>query len=490
MRVPLLFVWPAAALLFGLSFISPYLFWCFIPAFALLLYVIKKGRSYPEVFFCGWVIGSFQYAGSFLWVWTTYPINWIPDVHVLIQLSAIGFYWTLTSSVMGIAAGLFAVSLKRFSRFSNDLLVFAPSFWLASELLKSLIFSIYTFGDGGFVSFGFSFGYIGYLLADYGALLQMATVFGVYGLSFVCALIATLVYLFFAHKFYRKKAYLISACILLALPFLASFVYVRPYEKTSTEVFVVEAYFDKEFYAQGDVAGIKQGSIKTAVAEALQAGAQTIVMPEDVSIGHSFATREELFEWISQLAPDREVVIVDNAPATDSRGEQVIRTYIHDTRTETSYFLDKQYLVPQGEFMSAVHSYLLSLFVTPQEHENILGYTKARYGVIRNSAAIPEDLPGVLFCFETAVPYAVKEALQVRKSPFIAHSISHSWFTEPDSLESQLDQMLRVHAVWNNVPIVSAGTMVESHVYLPDGSIQKGETIKRGDYWSVKKFSL
>ena len=452
--------------------------------------MINKGRTYREIFFYGWVIGSFQYGGSFLWVWTTYPINWIADVHILIQLAAIGFYWTLTSSVMGLAAGLFAISLKRFSSFSCDLLVYVPSFWVVSEVLKSLIFSIYTYGDGGFVSFGFSFGYIGYLLADYGALLQFGSVFGVYGLSFLCALIGALAYLFFTKDLFEKKEYVGCAVLALVVPFLVSFVVAHPYQSASEEVFVVEAYFDKEFYAQGDVSAMKQDAIKEAVHAALQAGAQKIVMPEDVSIGHSFTTLDELFDWIESLAPDRDVVIVDNAPAIDARNEQVIRTYIHDTRTRTSYFLDKQYLVPQGEFMSALHSHLLSLFVTKEEHDGILSYTKARYGVIRNSEAIPEDLPGVLFCFETAVPYAIKEALHVRKSPFIAHSISHAWFTEPDSLESQLDQMLRVHAVWNNIPIVSSGTMVESQVYLPTGEIVEGEVIAEGTYWSLKRFAL
>lgn len=487
-RTPLL--WLASGFLFGFSFISPYLFWCFIPAFVLLLYAIKHEVSYIRTFLFGCVVGAIQYAGSFLWVWTTYPINWIPEGNTIMQFTVIGFYWVLTSLVMGLAFGLFAVVLKRVTMWKFDVLYIVPTLWLFSELLKSLLFSLYTLGDGGFISFGFSFGYIGYLVADYGAWLSFASVAGVYGLSFVCALLGVIAYLFFVHHAYTKWYVCVVMFFFFVSPFLVDAVLRHPYEKTQEPVYVVETYFDKKFFTADNAEVIKQERIQEAVEAALQQQAKTIILPEDTHVGSSFENTDAFFDWVIQMSGREDVVIVDNNGAKDARGIDVLRTYIYDTKTRSVYFADKKYLVPQGEFMSVLHKNILSLFVTDEQLNSILAFTRLRAGVMRTSQALPHDLPGILFCFETAVPFAVKEELARHEAPFIAHSISHGWFTEPDSLENQLNQMLKVHAVWNKIPIVSAGTMVESHLYLPNGDVEKGEVVKEGEYWAVKKFSL
>jgi hypothetical protein len=50
--------------------------------------------------------------------------------------------------------------------------------------------------------------------------------------------------------------------------------------------------------------------------------------------------------------------------------------------------------------------------------------------------------------------------------------------------------MLSVQAVWNNVPIVSAGNMSPSKLYLPNGTIKTGELLESHQLWSLKQFTF
>lgn len=484
------FMWFASGFLFGVSFLSPYFFWCVFIALVLFIHAVKQEANYVRLFLYGVCAGTLQYFGSFIWVFTTYPIDWFPYESAVVQYAVIGVYWLITSLVMGIGGGLFAVLLKRFSSFGIDLLWVAPTLWVGSEVFKSLCYGIYTLGDGSFISASFGFGYVGYLLAEYGVLVYVAKVAGVYALSFTVVCIAAGVYLLIVRKLYTHVFVVCATASLFLLPFPLTFI-VGPYQQMNQEVYVLETYFDKEFYAREDTYPfVKRTELKRASEIALREGATVLVLPENTHLRDSFATSEELFDWTEEITADRDVIIVENGPSLDARNYNVIRTTIYDTKTHSEYFMDKRYLVAQGEFLSYVYENLLRFFVTQKQLDMVKNYTRNKYGVMEDSAEVPVYVPGILFCFESIVPYSVRRETKTRHARFIAHSISHGWFTEPDSLEHQLSQMLRVHAVWGGVPIVSAGEMARSQLYLPNGTVEDGEVVAQDTYWSIKRFEF
>ena len=184
------------------------------------------------------------------------------------------------------------------------------------------------------------------------------------------------------------------------------------------------------------------------------------------------------------------MVIIDNGPAVDARGESVTRAYMYDLSTESIYFFDKKYLVPQGEFLSYIHEFALELLTDEKQMDKIEHAARFKAGIVADNEHIPEHLPGILFCFETMIPYGVYAAKIYRDPDFIVHPISHAWFTNPFSLEYELGSMLKVHAVWNRIPIISSGSMTESEMYLPSGAVDEGEIIEAQEHWMLKRFSF
>jgi hypothetical protein len=69
--------------------------------------------------------------------------------------------------------------------------------------------------------------------------------------------------------------------------------------------------------------------------------------------------------------------------------------------------------------------------------------------------------------------------------PFIAHPVSHAWFTEPFALWNQLETMLQVQAVWNQSYIVSSGNQVRGYAVTPTGAIVYPKQVQSGDNWSL-----
>lgn len=483
-------LWLLSGILFGVSFVIPALWWCFLPGFVLFLYGIRHERSLYKIFFYGWLVGSLQYGGAFFWVWSAYPILWMQDQSMLLQLSAIGYYFALTSIAVGLGSGICAIAIKRLGNDPVRMIGFVPLIWVLSEVLKSLLFSIYAMGDGGFIYAGFSYGYIGYLLAENPLTLKIAAIAGVYGMSYAAALAAAILFVALIQRRSLKSRRALFVAVTLCVSACALYIYEPVYESRHTVVISLEAHFDREYLAQEDATQKKNTEILQALELALIEDPDVIVAPEDVRFSAAFGSQEEFFAFVRSHTDSKKMVIIDTGPAMDARGKQVIRSYMYDLATDSVYFIDKKYLVPQGEFMSFVHDIALKLLMSKEQLNEVAHTARFKAGVMNDSSAFPAQLPGVLFCFETMVPYAVKRALSYRDPAFVVHPISHAWFVDPYSLEYELQSMVRVHSVWNDVPIVTSGSMTKSRLYLPTGEIQDGTVIAEEAYWKLKKFSF
>lgn len=488
-RFPL-FSFIVSGLLFGVSFVLSFAYWCFIPAFVLMLWGIAKEHSHRNLFLFGTITGTLHYAGSFYWVWSTFPIQWMPDAPLWIQMSAIGFYWGLTSFAMGLSGGMFALLAKRAGNTASALLLYIPIVWVVTEVFRSFLFSVYAFGPGSFLNIGFSYGYLGYLLAEERHLLQLSALGGVYALSYIAALVGTLAYLCIVHRIFRKPAVLSGVAGLLLCAVLVPAIPVHSDPHQGTRVIALETYFVHSNTENEDERAQRKAAVLEAVSLALQESPDAVVLPEDLRLTDGFDSMDAFFTWALAQSPTTSVVIIDNGPAIDARGYNVLRSYTYDLRTRSVYFSDKRYLVPQGEYISYLHTFVLSLFLPKEKLDAIKDFARFRPGVTTDNPAYPSYLPGILFCFETMVPYGVKRAAHFRSPEFIAHPISHSWFNNPFSLEYQLTSMLKVSAVWNDIPVVSAGDMTQSKLFLPSGGVDEGRILKEGDRWKLREFTF
>src|SRR5271165_119718 len=148
------------------SFLSLYSWFCL----ALLLSSILGARA-RVAFFCGFLHGL-------IFVLTCVP--WIADVlsvHGGMSATSGWGVLLLIASVWGASIGLFAWVVQRLSlRSFTFALAGAPFLWISTEVLRTYLPEI-----------SFPWGLLGYAQAENAALLQLTTITGVYGLSFLAA---------------------------------------------------------------------------------------------------------------------------------------------------------------------------------------------------------------------------------------------------------------------------------------------------------------
>jgi apolipoprotein N-acyltransferase len=257
---------------------------------------------------------------------------------------------------------------------------------------------------------------------------------------------------------------------------------------------VVSTTFDSRFDLADVTGELRQTALDNAVGAASRLPVAYIILPED---SRYLQTRfgadlqgSNLINAYRFAGGDTSKMLIDSSRVDTNPGEVGLRSYLLDGKSNQVFEFDKQYLVPQGEFMPYSTSYLFSLFGF-KEDVNLQALDSAyRPGPKLQVGTIPNNIPAVLFCSEAVNPFGVANIIRNRPVPFVASPVSHAWFHNSTILSAQVDTMLRIQAVMNSVFIVSAGNMEESKVYTPTGIIKFGDLKASGEYWSVTMVSL
>ncbi len=461
-----------AGILIGVGLLSPWLWIATLLGVAVHLYDLHQRSSVLRTTFAAgttWLTASLISIG---WFWSTIPITWLPIESLYIQILLVLIYW-LTAALYLAAGGalfglLFAVGTY-LPLHRVVLLGSLPFLWVLSEIFGSLVFSIFTQGAASGVSIHFSFGYVGYALAQHGLFLELARVFGVYGLSWTLVALATIVIL--PYTTYKPEPLLtkkISVGVLLVI--LITTPLSLP-ERSNPDaepitVAVVTSRFDGSYRHDFTT---RQTQLLTGIESLTERSLDYIVLPEDSRL---FSTHQNyLLPQLQLRSLLGESVLIDSGRKETTAGT-VLRGYVYTAATNQLHRTDKQYLVPQGEYMPTLYTGVLKRFIAERTLTDITRNISYVPGAL-DKQDFPEHSPIILFCFESVSPIGVRNIVNTTQHniPFVAHPTSHAWFNNPDTLWHQLDTMLRIQARWNNLPIVNAANMAPSKVYLPNGTI-------------------
>ena len=484
-RLPVVVFSLCAGLSLGLSLINAW-FWPLVFLGTILsFWVIYQVKSPRSAFFHGWLIGILKILLSLLWFWSVYPVDWLGlkpgPFHIMLVL----IYWVPAALTLGVGIGCMFYLVKKYVyTWQNKVVqwVTVSVMWVLAEFFGAIVFSIYTLGPGSGITPGFSFGHTGYALAEHGLLLNAALFGGVYTLSFLVACISYLV--FCIPRQYIQYVVFVVAVSAFTPPLLSQGTL------TGTQVALVETDFaaptEHRNLPYEERWRIHSGYIQAA----LSSGSDIIVLPEDIRLSTWFTGPEDIFAYLKELT-DKDVIIIDSVRAVDI-DKTVQRAYIYDTKTQTRYAFDKQYLVPQGEYVPYVYQLLINMLDPSGFLAEAISDTSYAPGILQSAVDMPDSVPPVLFCFDSVTPFGVKKALENHpKATFVAHIVSHAWFKrEPEIMWHQLDAMLRIQAVYNRIPILQAANKTSIKVYLPNGRIKIPAIIDSGSRWKVGVVNL
>ncbi len=470
-------------LLLGAGFVIPSLWFLSIVGVAWLIHQMIKDGALVTVGFV-WVAWLVKYLLALGWFWSVYPIYWL-ETSVITEALIIGFYWVTASLWLSVGGLVFYFILKNLKQFLSRKIVLgiAPFIWLLSELIGALFFSIATIGPGGTVTTKFSFGFIGYHLAQHDLLIQFAVVAGVYGLTLLL-LGLSVIFIYGWQANYRKTVYgvffVLLASSFIGLPQTTTF-----QKEDQISIVMVDTWYPNNGWASDEDLKEKRDQNRAALDVALTQKADYIIFPEDSQVFDQTVPSSTLRAMLQFVYGRSSSVIIDSS-SVPVEGGLAVQAMVFDPNSAGLEQTQKQYLVPQGEYIPTLYAGLMRLFGFGETVDFLEMRMRYRVGDITstNSNSL---LPPVLFCFESVAPNSVRSLLQQRSEPvpFVAHIVSHSWFNEPEILWQQLESMLRIQAIWNDTHIAVAGNHSLGYVVDPKGFIIEPDVIDSADYWQV-----
>ncbi len=479
----------------GIGFIIPLFWWCVLPGIVGLLRVVRLSKSSQTVVWSMSVAWGVKYLCALSWYMSVYPIEWISGLPSAVQILVIGTYWITSALWLSVGGGVSAYGLyklyhaARAPKFLWYILV--PFIWLGGELVGALFFSMVTSGPGSFIQTYFSFGMVGYLLAETNLGIFVSGIQGVFGLS--VGLVALCVGVLVASGFRRTQRMLVlvaGLCLFVVFHFMSGTG--TPISSQGITVVSIDTTFDETAVATITGAQSRMTKLQAAISAAVATNPDFILLPEDsryVATEYAGVSPQSALDRFLFTHGNTSVTLIDSGRVDMPSGDAYLRATLFDGKRKAVYQFDKQYLVPQGEYVPYLYAGVLRL----------LGFGSIVDGFERDSSyrpgpftlrteEMPAGIPGILFCFESVRPDGAISLVGGGMVPFILHPLSHGWFHQPISLWYQLDTMLMIQARVSGVPIVSAGNLVSGKLYLPNGAIETGEVLETGDQWLLRKF--
>jgi apolipoprotein N-acyltransferase len=384
-------------------------------------------------FLLGYLCGVIWYLGSCYWVFNVMHEHGNLGVFVsLVLLLLYSLYLGLYHGLFGLLVALLA---RRRNGYSLRALVFAPFAWVAVEMARAYVTS-------------FPWNLLGYAQIDNVPLTRIASVTGVYGLSFEIALVNTAVAAAFLVPRARRNVMLVAS--LGAALILHTGKYVQPPAVTGNRgVTLVQSnipILDDPWtldYLQQTLNELRALSVRPAQTKAGETG--LILWPESPS--PFFETDLHLRGTLGGIARATDSYIVASTIGIEHAGDPARQPDIYNSASLIApsgawiQRYDKIHLVPFGEYIPFER---LIFFAQALTHE--IG-TFARGGQRR-----PLDLRdyeiGVFICYESVFPNEVRHFALNGGEVFVNIS-NDGWYGDTSAPRQHLN-MARMRSVEND----------------------------------------
>jgi apolipoprotein N-acyltransferase len=397
----------------------------------------------------GWVAFSCGFLHGLVFPLTCVP--WIAEtlsVHGGMSMAAGWGVLLLIASVWGAIIGLFALAVQRLSKRSVTLaLAGAPFLWVSTEVARTYLPEI-----------SFPWALLGYPAAGNPALVQLTTLTGIYGVSFlVAAFNALLVWSDSARTPENTKRRWAAVAAVTAVLFLVAWIGPRfvPRAEAHHVARVVQPNFPEnleyagDWYAdhKADMAELERLSLRPSPAGHLP---DLLVWPEAPA---PFSFSDPHFgPVISHLAQEFHhpvvVGVIEWKPGTEIAHGVPHSTFVPYNSAallnewgQRTFSYDKMHLVPFGEYepFPLIHQVVTSV------SEEVGGFRKGKeraVGKFSNGNTF-----SVFICYEAIYPGEVREFV-ARGAQLLINISNDGWFGTSQAAEQHL-RMARVRAVEN-----------------------------------------
>lgn len=476
-------------------------FFTWIALIPLFLFIASKKTSLKKAFIGGTLTGILFFGKIFDWLFSTYPFEWLSPilgkigketVFVFIFLIVLHIIQTVFLSLF---LGAFCFIAKKVAKLSFTTfwsLIIIPALWIILEYLRAWGFGILYLGKETFFGPHWTFGNLAYTLSNKLALIQIADISGIYGISFLIVLINIIFFSLLKNSeklIYRKQTISHKNIIVLFILFSLIItlwagygIYKLNLEEKGDQRKI--ALLQTNFLSGSGLNPYSGESIFKTVLnlfrsqESKKENPDIIIAPEGFGIV-SLTTDIEITKYLlrdfwqpGQIYLENQKIIIDSPPnqnfSEGGESEEIIsRLFYYDLeREEPIAFYDKMLLVPNGEFLP----YLTKIFLNIYSFD--IGYGQRFYkkGEKIRVAQTPKANIGGSICSSIVSPSLQRQMTKKGAEVLIVVS-SDAPFHGAKTLLAQNLAMSKLRAIENRRYFAQATNMGYSFLLNSKGRI-------------------
>ena len=433
-------------------------FFTLIPLLFYLQWQTKQGFSARRIITNTWLVGAVFMGITVSWMLQLNTIGLIQDpvtkmLFIPFTLGLMVLYFSIGFLIFGWLFVKLKISLG-----SKNAFWLIPSAWVVGEAARSLLFSIGMLGEGGSIGLHWNFGAMG-LGAAMTPLVFAARLVGLFGLSFLVAVINVALFQLGRRKFVWVSVACIAGCALLSV--LGYLAYSKTPQKSVQKVGIVHLDPD-EFsdYRPALLAAQSVGNYQKV---------DLVIFPEYSHLFEQESQREQDKALLNTMLQPGGRVITTRAVQQDKRETNAIVTI--DSENNEQNRQGKTFLIPGGEYIPYLYKAILiasANFEFIYNHEQ--GYTVYQSKKPIEPIVIGATKYGVLACSGIIAPEFYRDLVN-RGAEVLVNSASLSTMGIGNDFFDQAMQMARFQAVANSRTLVQSARGKVSYVMNQDGTM-------------------
>ena len=434
----------------------------------------RKLAPHVKLFWPGFAAGILYFGYIFWFLWDLYPLSSIGISSNI--LSAFIILFQFIGSVVSAALfwGIFSWLILRLVREIKNFFLFtgaAAGAFVIIEYLRSWIFGIVWVGAGSVLGPHWPWGNLAYWTVEIDPVFQSASLWGIYGVTFLIALIGMAVFWCIHHKLVRVAlGSLVILAVALGVSDYAWETRVVLFNTSATmPITIIQTQRPPTLYsaAGNQVADFKEKlKLLDGAKDSFREG-ELVILPEGASFTATlakFANQPDLESYFKKLAPAGAVFIDDVQVGRE--GKTVSQVVAFDSQRGFLGGYQKHLLMPWGEFLPYVVELPLRIinFFSPGISRYLNPLTP---GDNQHTLTLYNEEISILACSDLIAPSADIDP----DTAFIVATQSLAPLHGSPHIQRQLLAMARFRAVENRKFLVLASNTATSHIISDSGKI-------------------
>jgi len=490
----------SSGVLLSLAYLVPALWFLGFFALVPLFFVLRNTKTFRARFFFSFIVGLIYFGSVFIFLFDAYPITWAYIEGRWISIIFITFTWVITTILFSFFIGLWGIFSAYISLHLKVISITAvAALWVLLEWIRAFSFSLVWWNTSALVGPHWTYGAVGYSLAESPLLLSLSSLGGVYLLSFVIVFFNGLFFTFVNTQKKTKKTYgvlLAFICILLVVSFISYTQSDAQASRAKTiRVASIHTTFGPDYFLSSPEAEPVKNIIIMNLFDQIifeNEHPNLIILPENTGYLESLSEIGKK-KLLSRVSKDKDIMIIDShRERRASDNDTSILEF--ETKTEGPQTYVKKLLVPGAEYLPKFVEYVGNVFLKKNwqlPFKEQVAFTK---GGEMSIGTLGDLKVGALFCSEAFTPSLYRETVNLGAN-LLVNSASHSLLHDSKTIYSQVVKFSKVRAAENNRYYIQAGNVVPSFVITNHGRMiaetsREKEAILYSDVLLLKQKTL